>query len=45
LKLQLIPRWQTSADLRLVFTSGVSANNAGFERELLDHCRMVFEQL
>jgi cyclopropane-fatty-acyl-phospholipid synthase len=44
LKLQLLPRWLTSADFRLAFTSGVSANSACFERELLDHHRMVFEK-
>ena len=44
LKLQLLPRWLTSADFRLAFTSGVSANSAWFERELLDHHRLVFEK-
>jgi cyclopropane-fatty-acyl-phospholipid synthase len=44
LKLRLLPRWLTSADFRLAFTSGVSANSACFERELLDHRRMVFEK-
>ena len=44
LKLQLLPRWLTSADFRLAFTSGVSANKVCFERELLDHYRMVFEK-
>jgi len=34
LKLQLVPRWLTSADFRLAFTSGVSANKVCFEREL-----------
>ena len=43
LKLQLLPRWLTSADFRLAFTSGVSANQVAFERELLDHYRLVFE--
>jgi cyclopropane-fatty-acyl-phospholipid synthase len=43
LKLQLLPRWLTSADFRLAFTSGVSANKVCFERELLDHYRLVFE--
>jgi cyclopropane-fatty-acyl-phospholipid synthase len=42
-KLQLLPRWLTSADFRLAFTSGVSANQVCFERELLDHYRLVFE--
>jgi cyclopropane-fatty-acyl-phospholipid synthase len=44
LKLQLLPRWLTSADFRLAFTSGVSANSACFERKLLDHYRLVFEK-
>jgi cyclopropane-fatty-acyl-phospholipid synthase len=44
LKLQLLPRWLTSADFRLAFTSGVSANGVCFERELLDHYRLVFEK-
>jgi cyclopropane-fatty-acyl-phospholipid synthase len=44
LKLRLLPRWLTSADFRLAFTSGVSANSACFERELLDHWRLVFEK-
>jgi cyclopropane-fatty-acyl-phospholipid synthase len=44
LKLQLIPRWLTSADFRLAFTSGVSANSVCFERGLLDHYRLVFEK-
>jgi cyclopropane-fatty-acyl-phospholipid synthase len=43
LKLQLLPRWLTSADFRLAFTSGVSANQVCFQRELLDHYRLVFE--
>ncbi len=45
LKLQLVPRWLTSADFRLAFTSGVSANKVCFERELVDHYRFVFELL
>lgn len=44
LKLRLVPRWLTSADFRLAFTSGVSANKVCFERELLDHHRLVFEK-
>jgi cyclopropane-fatty-acyl-phospholipid synthase len=44
LKLRLVPRWLTSADFRLAFTSGVSPNSACFERELLDHHRLVFEK-
>jgi cyclopropane-fatty-acyl-phospholipid synthase len=44
LKLRLVPRWLTSADFRLAFTSGVSPNSVCFERELLDHHRLVFEK-
>jgi cyclopropane-fatty-acyl-phospholipid synthase len=44
LKLRLLPRWLTSADFRLAFTSGVSANQVCFQRELLDHYRLVFEK-
>jgi cyclopropane-fatty-acyl-phospholipid synthase len=44
LKIQLVPRWLTSASFRLAFTSGVSANKVCFERELLDHFRLVFER-
>ena len=44
LKAQLVPRWLMSADFRLAFTSGVSANSVCFERELLDHYRLVFEK-
>jgi cyclopropane-fatty-acyl-phospholipid synthase len=44
LKLQLVPRWLRSRDFRLAFTSGVSANKVCFERELLDHYRLVFEK-
>ena len=43
-KLQLLPRWLTSADFRLAFTSGVSANKVCFERELLEHYRLVFQK-
>jgi cyclopropane-fatty-acyl-phospholipid synthase len=44
LKLQLVPRWLTSSEFRLAFTSGVSANSVCFERELLEHHRLVFEK-
>ncbi len=44
LKARLAPRWLTSADFRLAFTSGVSANTVCFERQLLDHHRLVFEK-
>jgi cyclopropane-fatty-acyl-phospholipid synthase len=43
-KAQLVPRWLTSRAFRLAFTSGVSANTVCFERELLDHYRLVFEK-
>jgi cyclopropane-fatty-acyl-phospholipid synthase len=45
LKLRLLPRWLTSKDFRLAFTSGVSPNSVCFERELLDHFRLVFEKV
>ncbi len=45
IKLQLLPHWLTNADFRLAFTSGVSANSVCFERELLDHYRLVFERV
>jgi cyclopropane-fatty-acyl-phospholipid synthase len=44
LKLSLLPRYLASEDFRLAFTSGVSANSVCFERELLDHWRLVFEK-
>ena len=44
LKLRLVPRWLTSRDFRLAFTSGVSANSVCFERELMEHYRLVFEK-
>jgi cyclopropane-fatty-acyl-phospholipid synthase len=44
LKTRLVPKWLTSGDFRLAFTSGVSANSVCFERELLDHFRLVFEK-
>ena len=43
-RIRLVPRWLTSRDFRLAFTSGVSANSVCFERELLDHYRLVFER-
>ncbi len=42
-KLTLLPRYLTSRDFRNAFTSGISANTICFERELLDHYRIVFE--
>ncbi|MCW2968166.1 MAG: Cyclopropane-fatty-acyl-phospholipid synthase [Solirubrobacteraceae bacterium] len=44
-KLRLVPHWLTSPDFRMAFTSGVSPNSACFERELLDHFRLVFEKV
>jgi cyclopropane-fatty-acyl-phospholipid synthase len=44
MKARLVPKWLTSRDFRLAFTSGVSANSVCFERELLDHFRLVFEK-
>jgi cyclopropane-fatty-acyl-phospholipid synthase len=44
LKLRLLPKWLTSADFRFAHTSGVSSNSACFERELMDHYRLVFEK-
>jgi cyclopropane-fatty-acyl-phospholipid synthase len=44
MKLRLVPRWLTSRDFRLAFTSGISANRVCFERELLSHYRLVFEK-
>lgn len=44
LKLKLIPRYLTSQDFRLAFASGVSANTVCFERELMEHYRLVFEK-
>jgi cyclopropane-fatty-acyl-phospholipid synthase len=43
-KLALLPRWLSSADFRLAFTSGVSAHKVCLERELMDHRRLVFEK-
>jgi cyclopropane-fatty-acyl-phospholipid synthase len=40
----LVPRYLTSPDFRLAFTSGVSANSVCFERELIDHYRLVLER-
>jgi cyclopropane-fatty-acyl-phospholipid synthase len=44
-KLSLLPRWLTDPDFRFAFTSGVSSNSACFERELMDHYRLVFEKI
>ena len=44
LKAGLVPRYLSSREFRLAFSSGVSANTVCFERELLDHFRLVFEK-
>ena len=44
LKLRLLPKWLTSPNFRFAYTSGVSSNSACFERELIDHYRLVFEK-
>jgi cyclopropane-fatty-acyl-phospholipid synthase len=44
MKARLVPRYLTSRDFRLAFTSGVSSNSVCFERELMDHYRLVFEK-
>jgi cyclopropane-fatty-acyl-phospholipid synthase len=45
LKLQLIPKWLTSSEFRFAFTSGASSNLVCFERQLMDHFRLVFEKV
>jgi cyclopropane-fatty-acyl-phospholipid synthase len=45
LKLRLIPKWLTSSEFRFAFTSGASSNLVCFERELMDHFRLVFEKV
>ena len=45
MKIRLVPKYLTSSDFRLAFTSGVSPNSVCFERELLDHHRMTFERV
>ena len=44
MKARLVPKYLTSKDFRLAFTSGVSSNSVCFERELLDHFRLIFEK-
>lgn len=41
----LVPRWLTSRDFRLAFTSGVSANSICFERKLFEHYRITLERI
>jgi cyclopropane-fatty-acyl-phospholipid synthase len=45
LKLKLVPRWLTDPNFRFAFTSGVSSNSVCFERELMDHYRLVFQKV
>ena len=44
LKLRLLPRWLTSPEFRFAYTAGASSNKVCFERELIDHYRIVFEK-
>jgi cyclopropane-fatty-acyl-phospholipid synthase len=44
LKLRLLPRWLTDAKFRFAYTAGASSNKECFERELMDHYRLVFER-
>ncbi len=44
LKARLVPKYLTSKEFRLAFTSGVSSNTECFERELLEHYRLTFEK-
>jgi cyclopropane-fatty-acyl-phospholipid synthase len=44
LKLRLLPRWLLSSDFRFAHTSGVSSNSVCFQRELMDHYRLVLEK-
>ncbi|HWF49438.1 MAG TPA: class I SAM-dependent methyltransferase [Solirubrobacteraceae bacterium] len=44
LKLRLLPRWLTDPEFRFAYTSGASSNKVCFERELMDHYRIVLER-
>jgi cyclopropane-fatty-acyl-phospholipid synthase len=44
LKLRLLPKWLRDSDFRFAHTSGASSNMVCFERELMDHYRLVFEK-
>jgi len=44
LKVSLLPRYLLSRDFRLAFATGISSNSVCFERELMDHYRLVFEK-
>jgi cyclopropane-fatty-acyl-phospholipid synthase len=43
-KLSLLPRYLFSKSFRDAFASGIDANRICFQRELLDHYRLVFER-
>jgi cyclopropane-fatty-acyl-phospholipid synthase len=43
--LSLAPRYFTSSRFRLAFKSGYSPNSVCFQRELLDHFRLVFQRV
>jgi cyclopropane-fatty-acyl-phospholipid synthase len=45
LKLRLLPRWLTDSNFRFAYTSGASSNSVCFERELMDHYRLVLEKV
>lgn len=45
IKATLLPRFLTSRQFRNAFASGIEANSVCFQRELLDHYRMVFERV
>lgn len=44
-KLSLLPRYLLSKNFRDAFASGINANRICFQRELLDHFRLVFERV
>jgi cyclopropane-fatty-acyl-phospholipid synthase len=44
LKLRLLPRWLRDSNFRFAYTSGGSSNLVCFQRELMDHYRLVFEK-
>jgi cyclopropane-fatty-acyl-phospholipid synthase len=44
IKLTLLPRYLTSKQFRDAFASGIEANSVCFQRELLDHYRIVLER-
>lgn len=43
IKATLLPRYLASSEFRNAFASGISANTICFERELMDHHRIVLE--